>query len=395
MKDLYLDCFSGISGNMLIGALLDAGMPQDQLVNELRKLNLDDKEYAITIKQVNKQGITACYFNVTTNEHSPHRNLHDITMIISQSSLADELKETAVNIFTNLAQAEAHVHGVSIDKIHFHEVGAIDTIIDIVGTVICLNYLQVKNIYVSNLHTGTGFFDCTHGKMPIPAPATAYLLKRFPFKSGEINKELITPTGAAILNTLACENTSQQIPSFEKIAYGAGSWELEQPNVLRMYVKDVLAAAPVKEDLLILEANIDDMNPQIFDYLSEKLFIAGALDVWIAPIMMKKNRPAQMLSVLTNNDKHAQCCSIIFTETTTLGIRLAPAKRIALARKIKLVSTVYGQVHCKISMHNNAINNISAEYDDCHRIALEKNIPLKTVQREALRLAYYLAENGL
>ncbi|WP_182187572.1 nickel pincer cofactor biosynthesis protein LarC [Pectinatus frisingensis] len=392
MKTIYLDCFSGISGNMLIGAFLDAGLPYDYLKNQLEKIISPD-EYSLIMKPTNKKGITATYFNVTLNTPQLHiRTLSDIQTIFTNSGLSQDIQHTSMEIFHNLAEAEAKIHGTSIEEIHFHEIGAVDAIIDIAGIAICLEYFNVKNIFVSNIYTGKGFVDCAHGQMPIPAPATAELLKNFTIKNGLAEKELVTPTGAAVLKTLAQEKSSYDDFSYDKIAYGAGSWDLSQPNVLRLYLKE-FDSNPAVEDLLLLETNVDDMNPQVFNYISERLFKAGVLDVWITPIIMKKNRPGQMFSVLTAQKNYTAASEIIFRESTTLGLRISKIKRAALNRKIKLVSTAYGQIHCKIAYYNGKISNISAEYEDCRALAKKKNVPIREVQHEALRIAYYLADN--
>ena len=392
MKTIYLDCFSGISGNMLIGAFLDAGLPYDYLKNQLEKIISPD-EYSLIMKPTNKKGITATYFNVTLNTPQLHiRTLSDIQTIFTNSGLSQDIQHTSMEIFHNLAEAEAKIHGTSIEEIHFHEIGAVDAIIDIAGIAICLEYFNVKNIFVSNIYTGKGFVDCAHGQMPIPAPATAELLKNFTIKNGLAEKELVTPTGAAVLKTLAQEKSSYDDFSYDKIAYGAGSWDLSQPNVLRLYLKE-FDSNPAVEDLLLLETNVDDMNPQVFNYISERLFKAGVLDVWITPIIMKKNRPGQMFSVLTAQKNYTAASEIIFRESTTLGLRISKIKRAALNRKIKLVSTAYGQIHCKIAYYNGKISYISAEYEDCRALAKKKNVPIREVQHEALRIAYYLADN--
>lgn len=377
---------------MLIGAFLDAGLPYDYLKNQLEKIISPD-EYSLIMKPTNKKGITATYFNVTLNTPQLHiRTLSDIQTIFTNSGLSQDIQHTSMEIFHNLAEAEAKIHGTSIEEIHFHEIGAVDAIIDIAGIAICLEYFNVKNIFVSNIYTGKGFVDCAHGQMPIPAPATAELLKNFTIKNGLAEKELVTPTGAAVLKTLAQEKSSYDDFSYDKIAYGAGSWDLSQPNVLRLYLKE-FDSNPAVEDLLLLETNVDDMNPQVFNYISERLFKAGVLDVWITPIIMKKNRPGQMFSVLTAQKNYTAASEIIFRESTTLGLRISKIKRAALNRKIKLVSTAYGQIHCKIAYYNGKISNISAEYEDCRALAKKKNVPIREVQHEALRIAYYLADN--
>lgn len=393
MKNLYLDCFSGISGNMMIGALLDAGVPEEHLKTQLQKLNLPD-EYNLIIKKTNKNGINCIYFNVTLGRiHTHHRTLNDIEKIIKEAALDESVQSIALNIFKNLAAAEAKVHGKNITDVHFHEVGAIDAIIDIVGTAVCLDYLKIRDIFVSNLHTGKGFIECAHGTMPVPAPATAQLLQGFTFASGNIEKELITPTGAAIVKTLAKQISGATDFSYDKIAYGAGTWELSQPNVLRAYLKNNNDDTAHRELLLLLEANIDDMSPQVYSYATEKLFTIGALDVWTTSIMMKKGRPSQMLSVLIQKHDYDAACSIIFRETTTLGIRAKEVSRISLERKTKLIPTSYGDIHCKFAYKEGHVCNISAEYDDCYKLAAEKGIPLRVIQQAAVLAAYKLHKN--
>ncbi len=391
MSTIYLDCFSGISGNMLIGAFLDAGMPKEYLEAQLKKLNLAD-EYSLVINDVTKNNIKAVYFNVDLNNASgTERNLADIQKIISESTLSERVQQTALAIFANLAEAEAAVHGTDINHIHFHEVGAVDAIIDIVGAAVCLEYFDIENIFAGNLYTGTGFINCSHGQMPIPAPAAAELLKGFSIKKGSVEKELITPTGAALIKTLAKAANPRQELCYDKIAYGAGTWDLPQPNVLRMYIK-TSDEAPASDELMVLESNIDDMNPQIFGYVSDKLFKAGALDVWLTPIIMKKGRPAQMLSVLISKNGYTASSDIIFRETTTLGIRINKIERVCLKRKIVLVSTAYGPVHCKIAYYNGKISNVSAEYEDCRQLAEKADAPIKKIQDAARQLALSLFE---
>lgn len=358
MKTIYIEAFAGISGNMLLGALIDAGVPVDYLASEMEKLHLG--AYKLINERVNKCGIAANYFNVVLPEehqhdvtieqhehthvghvheghhhhhehsddgqtrenhqhelgsyphqhgdtheqqvalampeahhHHEHRNLQAIAQIINASDLSVQIKERALLVFTALAQAEAKVHGKTIEEVHFHEVGAIDTIIDIAGCVLALEYLGIEKIFVSNIHTGSGFVKCAHGLMPIPAPATAELLQGLRHSHGSITKELTTPTGAALMQVLA--TSCDDIPSGfsgTKIAYGAGTWELEIPNVLRVNVGEWEAGSG-SGDLLVAECNIDDMSGEVYPYVQEKLLQAGALDCWLTPIIMKKGRPAQ------------------------------------------------------------------------------------------------------
>ena len=395
MKSLYLDCSSGISGNMFIGACLQLGVPEKYLRGELEKLNISD-EYELEISDVAKNGIGAAYFDVNLlhehhanihhihEHHHEHRTMADIRKIIDESDFNATVKSYALAIFGKLAEAEGKVHNKPAEEVHFHEVGAVDSIIDIVGCAICLDYLEVKKIFVSRINVGSGFVKCAHGLMQIPAPATAELLQGFKTYSFGAEKELTTPTGAAIINTLA--ESSVDIPDdfvSEKIGYGAGTLNLDIPNVLRIYLGEF--KGQTKRQLVKLETNIDDMNPQIFGYLYDKLFAAGALDVWTTPIYMKKNRPAQMLSVLVESDNQAACMKIIFEETTTIGLRVINVdKRIEAVRKIAKVETSYGEVQCKVSAYDGKIVSITPEYEDCRRLAEKNNVPLKNVWQDAL-----------
>ena len=404
MKALYLDCASGISGNMFIGACLQLGVPEKYLRGEFEKLNLGD-EYELEFSDVSKNGIGAAYFDVKllhehehhhdnqpANIHHLHQHVHhhehrkmaDIRKIIDATEFSAEVKNCALAIFGKLAEAEGKVHNVPAEEVHFHEVGAIDSIIDILGCAICIDYLEIKKVFVSRINVGHGFVKCAHGLMPIPAPATAELLQGFKTYSFGAEKELTTPTGAAIVNTLA-ENSVDMPEDFvsEKIGYGAGTLNLDIPNVLRIYLGE-FKGQPARR-LVKLETNIDDMNPQIYGWLYERLFAAGALDVWTENIYMKKNRPAQKLSVLVESDKQDTCTKIIFEETTTIGIRVINVeKRIEAVRKMAKVETSYGEVQCKVSAYDGKIVSITPEYEDCRRLAEKNNVPFKTVWQEAL-----------
>ena len=402
MKALYLDCAAGISGNMFIGACLQLGVPEKYLRGELAKLNLSD-EYELEISDVAKNGIGAAYFDVKIfhehhhehfdkpanvhhihEHHHVHRTMTDIRKIIDVAEFNASVKNYALAIFGKITAAEGKVHNVPAEEVHFHEVGAIDSIIDIVGCAICLDYLEVKKIFVSRINVGSGFVKCAHGLMPIPAPATAELLQGFKTYSFGAEKELTTPTGAAIINTLA-ENSVDLPEDFlsEKIGYGAGTLNLDIPNVLRIYLGEF--KGQTARQIVKLETNIDDMNPQIFGWLYEKLFAAGALDVWTTPIFMKKNRPAQMLSVLVDSKHQAACTKIIFEETTTIGIRVINVdQRVEAVRKIAKVETSFGEVQCKVSAYDGKIVSITPEYEDCRRLAEKNNVPLKSIWQEAL-----------
>jgi len=391
---IYLDCFAGISGNMLLGALLDAGAPEALLRTELAKLPVTG--YQLSVSRVDKGGISACYLDVQVDEAvQEHRNLADIVAIIDHSTLTAAVKETSKAIFTRLAQAEAKVHGMPLHEIHFHEVGAVDSIVDIVGAAWALDYLTIEQIYASRLHVGNGFVTCCHGLIPVPAPATAELLHGIPYYQGEIEKELVTPTGAAILATLG--NGFGKMPEgfmSSKIGYGAGTWNLAIPNVLRLYLgeaRDNNATSQGKiqtdEQCLVIEANIDDQNPENYGYIMDKLLATGALDVWLTPIIMKKNRPATTLSVLVTSNCQTKVTEIILQETTSIGMRFYPVSRAMADREFIVIGLPWGDVKVKISSYQGKICNVAPEYEDCRKIAEKSGMPLKVVQQVALKEA--------
>lgn len=397
MKAIYLDCFSGISGNMLLGALVDAGVPEEKLRAELAKLPIDG--YELEINRVLKTGISAVYLDVHLghhhnhdhkhehHHHHEHRHLPDIIEIINHSNLDDTVKETSKKVFQRLAEAEAKVHGTTIDQVHFHEVGAVDTIIDIVGTVWCLNYLGIEKVYTSKIHTGFGFIKCSHGVMPVPAPATAELLVGIPHYEGTVERELVTPTGAAIIAALGSGyGTMPANFHSKKIAYGAGTWDLDIPNVVRLHIGEMIET-DVQTELIVVEANIDDLNPQVYEYVIEQLLKTGACDVWLTPIIMKKSRPATLISVLINSQDLDNVCSTLFSETSTIGVRYYPVDRKVAHREFETINSPWGSVQVKLSSYNGKICSISPEYDDCRRLAQENAIPLKKVQQAVLDLA--------
>ncbi len=391
---IYLDCFAGISGNMLLGALLDAGAPEELLRAELAKLPVAG--YELAISRVEKGGISAFYLDVQVDESvHEHRTLADIVSMIELSVLAPAVKETAKRIFTRLAEAEGKVHGVPAETVHFHEVGAVDSIVDIVGIAWALDYLGIEHIYASRLHVGSGFVKCCHGLMPVPAPATAELLHGIPYYQGEIAKELVTPTGAAVLATLG-SGYGPLPESFvsSKIGYGAGTWNLEIPNVLRLYLGTVPPTVIEKEagsqddgQCLVVETNIDDQSSELYGYVMDKLFAVGALDVWMTPIIMKKNRPAVKLSVLITEDCQAKAVEIILQETTSIGMRIYPVTRAMASREFIVIGLPWGDVRVKISSYQGRICNVAPEYEDCRKIAEESGVPLKVVQHVALKEA--------
>ena len=383
MKTAYFDCFSGISGDMIIGALIDLGLDINFLKKELLKLNL--KHYKIEAKKIVKNGISSTKFDlIEEHRHHDERNLKEINKIIDNSKLNNEIKDIIKRIFLKIAQAEAKIHNKPVNKIHFHEIGAIDTIIDVAGAVIGFKKLGIEKVYCSKLNVGTGFVEFSHGKWPVPAPATAEILKNAPIYHNNIEAELVTPTGAAVIATLAEKFGEMPSMKVEKIGYGAGSKDLEQPNVLRVFYGELEDSK--NETINVIEANIDNMNPEIYPYVIDKLMENGALDAYLTNIIMKKGRPAIKLSVLCEIKDTNKLCNIIFGETTTLGVRIFSAEKRKLDREIKIIKTKYGNVRVKISKLNNKIQNVMPEYEDCARIARKYKIPLKKVYEEVKRL---------
>ncbi len=374
---------------MTIGALLDLGIDVDIFLSQLKKVKIDGYRIEIKKKQVNS--ITGTDFNVIIQDeknshhnhnhnHPVHRNLNDIERIIEDNNLKSEVKDLSKKIFKHIALAEAKVHDKSLEEVHFHEVGAVDSIVDILGTAICISMLKVSKIYSSPLHLGTGFIECAHGVIPVPAPATVEILKDVPVYSTGIRGELVTPTGAAIIKSLADDFSSLPQIEIEKTGYGTGKKTFNIPNVLRIFLgKEKQNGTDKIDKLMILETNIDDINPEIYSYLVPLLFDRGALDVFLTNIIMKKGRPAVMLSVLCEPDKQFELENIIFTETTTLGIRRKPVDRRSLDRKIVTIETQFGKVSAKLAYKDGKLLRILPEYEECQRIAEERSIPLKEV----------------
>ncbi|KRQ87642.1 hypothetical protein ABG79_00443 [Caloramator mitchellensis] len=373
---LYFDCFSGISGDMAVGALLDVGVPKEYLIENLKKLDLDD-EYDIEIKKSIKNGIEGTDFYVHIKEEHIHhhgRNYFDIKKLIDNSSLNENTKNIANKIFRIVAEAEAKVHGKTIEEVHFHEVGAVDSIVDIVGVAICIDYLKPARIVSSYVNTGSGFVKCQHGILPVPAPATINILRDVPIYCDDRKFELTTPTGAAILKGLCDEFVESFNMKVKVVGYGCGKKNSDKPNVLR-----VMLGEEDREEVVLLETTIDDMNPQFYGYVMDKLFEKGALDVYLTPVYMKKNRPGIVISVLTKSNNEKSIIETLFKETTTIGIRKFNIKRYELEREFKNVRTDLGDIKIKISKLNDEVVNESFEFEDLKRIAIEKNIPLKEV----------------
>jgi hypothetical protein len=379
MKILYYDCFSGISGDMNLGAMIDLGIEEAYLVKELKKLNLKGWELDVTRDQ--RHGIkgTKVTVKVTGKEHV-HRHLSDIEKIIDTSDLAENTKSLGKKIFMKVAMAEAKVHEIELEKVHFHEVGAIDSIIDIVGAAICFNALKVDEVHVSIVELGGGMVKCDHGNLPVPAPATAEIIKGIPSKRGAVDFETTTPTGAAIIATLGNVFNSTLPFKITRTAYGVGQKDHPGvPNLLRVFLGETDDKTETGHDALLIECNIDDMNPEFFEYISEKLFSAGASDVFLTSIIMKKSRPGIMLNVITEKENADIVREILFTESTTLGIRSFHFKKDTLVRKLESIDTSWGKVRVKRSYYKGKEVSSKPEYEECKMIASKEGIPIKDV----------------
>ena len=395
MKIAYFDCFSGISGDMILGALVDLGLAPDLLKSELAKLKLEG--YQLDFARTKKHSIigTKAHVELIHHAHSHHndhdhkhqhgRNLDDIRQLIEDSNLSENIKMKSLSVFIRLGEAEAKVHGTTVDKVHFHEVGAVDSIVDIVGSVIGISAMGIEKIYSSPLSLGSGFTKCAHGVIPVPAPATMELLKDIPVRQTEIKSELVTPTGAAIISTFAGDRFGPMPEmTIDRIGYGAGTRDLaEQANMLRVSLGNVKNNYE-QDTIKIIETNIDDMSPQVYDLLIDKLLGMGALDVFLTPIIMKKSRPAVKLTVLVNPPNLQEMCDCILAETTTMGVRIYESDRRKLSREIVEVDTEYGKVSVKLGKVGGEVVKILPEYEDCKSLSKEKNIPIIKIQKAAL-----------
>ena len=384
MKIAYFDCFAGASGDMILGSLMDAGLGLDHLKGELAKLGLT--HYDLQKKKVVKKGVGGSQAVVVVDEaHHHHRNLADIKNIVANSDLEDSIQQKSIAIFTRLGAAEATVHQTSIEQIHFHEVGAMDAIIDVVGAVAGIAALGIQKIVCSPLHLGSGTVACAHGILPVPAPATAELVKGKPVYSTGVKGELLTPTGAAILTTLASDFGSMPAMSVNQIGYGAGTSEPDIPNLLRVMIGET--AEEVKdvemEQVAVMETNIDDMNPQMYDYLIEKFLKMGAMDIFLTSVQMKKNRSGTLLTIICQPHRVAEFSDILLRETTTIGLRWRIDNRIKAHRTIQAIQTQYGAINFKVAKIGHRTINVAPEYEDCKRAALESGVPLKQVMEDA------------
>ncbi|MFP4135317.1 MAG: nickel pincer cofactor biosynthesis protein LarC [Halothece sp.] len=384
-KVVYFDCPTGIAGDMCLGALVDAGVPLDYLISELQQLELTE-EYQLSSQPFTHNGQVATKVNVNLSETSPpSRYLQDIASVIEKAKLPSPVKQWSLEVFQKLATAEAAVHGVSPHEVHFHEVGATDAIIDIVGTGLGLHWLGIENIYCSPLPIGGGTVKATHGHLSVPVPAVIKLWqsRQVPIYSNGIQKELVTPTGAALMVTLA--KAFGQLPKMtvEKVGLGAGTASLSLPNILRLWVGEIEETEAL-ETVAVLETQLDDLSPQILAYSQELLFTVGALDVFTQPIQMKKSRLGTLMTVICPVDKIPACETVLFRETTTLGIRRQFQQRNALKREIQEIKTPFGIVRVKVAFLGNQVINRQPEYEDCVKIAQQYGVPLMEVQQMAI-----------
>jgi uncharacterized protein (TIGR00299 family) protein len=386
----YFDCFSGISGDMTLGAFIDLGVPVEWLINRLETIPLTGFE--VLAETVSRSGIQAKSVEVRVKDDTTSRHYKDIKSIIEKSSLSPEVKQKSLDIFDKIANAEALIHGCPRDKVHFHEVGGIDALVDIVGTVLSVHYLKIEKVMASAIPVGRGFVNCQHGILPVPAPATLGILKGIPIYGTKIPHELVTPTGAAIIATLA--ESFEEIPDMivEKIGYGAGKRDLElQPNLLRIILGTEITNSEKgigvyqTDQIVILETCIDDMNPEVFGFLMERLFEKGALDVYWIPIFMKKNRPGTMVQVICPENCRDVLMACILSESSSLGVRYYHAKRRMLGRERIMVKTVYGEIAVKRITELDGSSRIVPEYETCKKIAIAKNLPLRMVYDAVLK----------
>jgi uncharacterized protein (TIGR00299 family) protein len=386
MRTLYFDCFAGVSGDMTLGALVDAGADARELTERLKQLGVGGWE--ISFEKVDRSGLSATRAHVRAEEQHHHRHLKDIHRIIDGSGLGGGVKERARTIFTRLAEAEARVHDVPVERIHFHEVGALDAILDVVGACVCFELLGVERFLSSALHVGSGTVEMAHGRFPVPPPAVAELLKQAPVYSTDIRGELVTPTGAAVVSTV-CEGFGPLPPMrLERTGYGAGGREYENfPNALRVLIGETERGGGADEKLLVVETNIDDATPQSLGHLMDRAFAAGALDCYFTPVQMKKNRPGVLVSILCRPSEREAIFQLLFDGTTTLGVRSHAVERRALEREVETVETEYGPLAVKVSRLRGGVVTCTPEYEQVREAAERAGVPLRVVE-EAARAAF-------
>jgi uncharacterized protein (TIGR00299 family) protein len=383
MRTLYFDCFAGASGDMILGALVGVGVDPQALLEHLSLLNVSG--YEIDFETVDRSGISATRAHVRTAHEHAHRHLGDILKIINESRLSASVKERAARIFTRLGEVEAKIHNVTVERIHFHEVGALDAIIDVVGACIGFELLGIERFVCSELHVGSGMVEMAHGRFPIPPPAVAELLKDAPVYSSDIKGELVTPTGAAIISTVCQEFGPLPKIKIERTGYGAGTREYQKfPNVLRLMIgDDATGVASGDERLIVVETDIDDMSPQIYGYVMEQAFALGALDCYFTPVQMKKNRPGVLVSILCRPSELDAMCELLLAETTTLGVRFYEVLRRALARETVSVETEFGPIDVKVARLDGRVVKAMPEYEQCRAAAQTANVALQVVEQAA------------
>lgn len=380
----YLDASSGISGDMLLAAMLDAGLLEAALLAELAKIPVGPYEFKSS--RVMRSSLAGLHIEFVIPEKQPHRHLHHIEKMLNESALSASAKDKALAVFKRLAEAEGKLHAKPPTSVHFHEVGAVDAVLDIAGACVGLELLGISKLYCSPLNVGGGHVQAAHGTLPIPAPATAELLKGLPVYSTGVEGELVTPTGAAIVATLAKGFGPMPAMKVAAIGYGAGTRDFPgHPNIARLFIGEKSGEAEKGEVISVIQANIDDMNPQLFAHAMERALASGALDVTCAAIQMKKNRPGLEITVLCPPERTDALARILFEETTTLGVRIHEARRQVLDRESVSVETEYGPVRVKVARRDGRVLNAAPEYDDCRKLAEEKSVPLKEVMNAALR----------
>ena len=383
MRIVYGDLIGGASGDMFAAALLDLGLPLDALKAELKKI--PGLQYRLEVGSKKVGAIRAARFRVATGKKEPERSWAEIRRMLRQSALEEPIKERALDIFARLAAAEGKVHGVAPERVHFHEVGATDSIVDIVAAAAGSQHLKIDAFYFSRIPLGRGVTRSRHGALPLPGPATLELLKGLPVEWIDLAAETVTPTGAAIIASLGKSFAAAPEMAVEKVGYGAGAREFpDRPNLLRLVLGENDAASQ-RDEMLVIETNIDDMSPELYDYVFERLFAAGARDVFLTPVQMKKNRPGVLLSVVGEASLREKMTAIIFSETSTIGVRYYPVARAVLKREVVRVKTKYGAVKVKVVEQPDGARRGAPEYDDVRRIAALKKVPLKAVHDEALK----------
>ncbi len=383
MRIAYFDCPTGAAGNMILASLLEAGADVRSVELQLRGLAV--KGWKLVREKVRKAGVAAMHLEVRQGPQ-PERRLADIFNLIDKAKLSDKVTGSAYLIFGALARAEASVHGTTVDKVHFHEVGALDAIVDIVGTCLALEDLGVERVLCSPLNVGRGRIKCSHGWLPVPAPATALLLKKAKIFQDDLDGELVTPTGAAILSTLASGFGPMPSMSVAAVGHGAGTRESKVPNMVRVFVGETDEAVGRMTEPVLLETNLDDLNPQVYEHLMDRLFKRGALDVWLTPVIMKKGRPGIVLSALAPRQTEKAVADLIVAETTTLGLRRRVVERRTLPREMVKVSTQYGPIGGKVALFGSGGRRFVPEYSECRRAAVKRKVPLRVVQEEAIRI---------